>query len=55
VISNSKIRRVIIGITVFAGGLPYYRAMPCNRAELHTLLSRYQETTDRTQRRREML
>jgi DNA-binding response OmpR family regulator len=38
-----------------AGVLPYYRAMPCNRAELHTLLSRYHETTNRMQRRREML
>jgi DNA-binding response OmpR family regulator len=38
-----------------AGVLPYYRAMPCSRAELHTLLSRYDATTNRTQSRREML
>jgi DNA-binding response OmpR family regulator len=38
-----------------AGVLSSYRAMPCNRIELHTLLSRYDETTDRTPSRREML
>jgi hypothetical protein len=38
-----------------AGVLPYYRAMPCNLAELHTLLSRSVEVTDRRQNRREML
>jgi hypothetical protein len=38
-----------------AGVLPYYRAMPCNRAELHSLLSRSDETADRRQSRREML
>lgn len=38
-----------------AGVLSFYRAMPCNHAELHTLLSRSAETTDRKQSRREML
>ena len=38
-----------------AGVLPSYRAMPCNLTELHTLLSRFDETTDRTPSRREML
>jgi len=36
-----------------AGVLSYYRAMPCNRAELHTLLRRYNET-NRIQSRRVM-
>jgi ActR/RegA family two-component response regulator len=38
-----------------AGVLPYYRAMPCNRVELHTLLRKYNETTNQIQSRRVML
>ncbi len=38
-----------------AGVLPIYRAMPCNHAELLTLLRQYRETANRTEGRRRML
>ncbi|MCI0336532.1 MAG: hypothetical protein L0226_03060 [Acidobacteria bacterium] len=38
-----------------AGVLPYYRAMPCNRAELSTLLSKEKDTSNKPHSRRIML
>jgi DNA-binding NtrC family response regulator len=38
-----------------AGVLPYYRAMPCSRSEIFTLLRYHGETTDQRQSRRGML
>jgi DNA-binding NtrC family response regulator len=45
----------INNVNSLAGVLPSYRAMPCNRTEILTLLRYYKETSDRSHARRGVL